>query len=175
LHAALTQAQLAEGRYTKAYVSALENGLVKPSMAALHFFAGRLGLPIEHLLSNREEAWTRLDADLRLASGDWAQAIDAYASLLESSPGDPVRAELLLGLAEGQARLGDGTAAVRAGSEAAALFAARAPGRLPGRRTGRRSASTSWNAATRPSGCSIDCSTRSPRACWSSPTFPFGS
>ena len=41
----LTQAALAEGRYTKAYVSAIENGLVKPSLAALNFFAGRLGLP----------------------------------------------------------------------------------------------------------------------------------
>jgi len=125
LQASLTQAQLAEGRYTKAYVSALENGLVKPSMAALHFFAGRLGLPVEHLLSNVEQAWTRLDADLRLASGDWPQAVDAFSSLLEVSPSDAVRAELLLGLAEGQARLGNGPEAVRAASEAAALFASR--------------------------------------------------
>src|SRR5918994_7064280 len=47
--ASLTQAQLAEGRYTKAYVSALEHGLVKPSMAALNFFADRLQIPIERL------------------------------------------------------------------------------------------------------------------------------
>ena len=32
--AGLTQSQLAGDRYTKAYVSALENALVKPSMAA---------------------------------------------------------------------------------------------------------------------------------------------
>jgi tetratricopeptide (TPR) repeat protein len=123
LQQSLTQAQLAEGRYTKAYVSALENGLVKPSMAALNFFAGRLSIPIERLLSDGEGAWTRLEADVRLASGDWVQAVDAYTSLLDANPSDQVRAELLLGLAEGHSRLGNGTEAVRSASEAAALFA----------------------------------------------------
>lgn len=127
--AALTQAQLAEGRYTKAYVSALENGLVKPSMAALNFFAGRLQLPIEQLLSDREQAWTRLEADLRLAAGDWEQAVDAFSSLLEANPSEHVRAELLLGLAEGLSRFGRGQDAVRAASESAALF--NAQGRHP--------------------------------------------
>lgn len=122
--AGLTQAQLSEGRYTKAYVSALENGLVKPSMAALNFLAGRLQIPIEQLLSDREHAWTRLEADLRLAAGDWQQAVDAYSGLLEENPSDAVRAELLLGLAEGSYRLGLGNETVRAASESAALFVA---------------------------------------------------
>lgn len=120
--AGLTQAQLAEGRYTKAYISALENGLVKPSMAALHFLAGRLQIPIEQLLSDRELAWTRLEADLRLASGAWQEAVDAYSSLLDGDPSEAIRAELLLGLAEGSYRLGLGNEAVRAASEAVALF-----------------------------------------------------
>ena len=38
----LTQAQLAKGRYTAAYISALERGLAKPSMAALTFLSERL-------------------------------------------------------------------------------------------------------------------------------------
>ncbi len=122
--AGLTQAQLAAGRYTKAYISALENGLVKPSMAALNFLAGRLQIPIERLVSDREQAWTRLEADLRLAAGDWEQALDAYSSLLEANPSEHVRAELLLGLAEGLSRLGRGQEAVRAASESAALFSA---------------------------------------------------
>lgn len=122
--AGLTQAQLAEGRYTKAYVSALENGLVKPSMAALNFLAGRLQIPIEQLLADREQAWTRLEADLRLASGEWQGAVDAYSSLLEENPAEPVRAELLLGLAEGSYRLGLGNETVRAATESAALFTA---------------------------------------------------
>jgi tetratricopeptide (TPR) repeat protein len=120
----MTQAQLAEGRYTKAYVSALENGLVKPSMAALNFFAGRLSIPIEHLLSDREQAWTRLEADLRLASGDWDQAADAYTALLAASPSDPERAELQLGLAEASAHLGLGQEALRSASDAEAYFTA---------------------------------------------------
>lgn len=127
--AALTQSQLAEGRYTKAYVSALENGLVKPSMAALNFFAGRLQIPIERLLSDQEAAWTRLEADLLLAAGDWERSVDAFTTLLDGNPSDHVRAELLLGLAEGLARLGRGQDAVRAASESGALFTAQ--GRHP--------------------------------------------
>jgi tetratricopeptide (TPR) repeat protein len=122
LQASLTQAQLAAGRYTKAYVSALEHGLVKPSMAALNFFADRLQIPIERLLSDADAKWTRLDADLRLASGDWQSAVDAFAELLGANPPDHVRAELLLGLAEGLARTGKGEEAVRSASDAATLF-----------------------------------------------------
>ena len=120
--AGLTQSQLAEGRYTKAYVSALENGLVKPSMAAMHFFADRLQVPIERLLSDREQAWTRLEADLRLAAGDWQQAVDGFSVLLETNASDRARAELLLGLAEGLSRLGRGQDALRAASESQRLF-----------------------------------------------------
>lgn len=120
--AGLTQAQLSEGRYTKAYVSALENGLVKPSMAALHFFADRLQMPVERLLVDREQAWTRLEADLRLAAGDWQPAVDAYSELLDANPSERVKAELLLGLAEGMSRLGRGQEALRAASDAEQLF-----------------------------------------------------
>jgi tetratricopeptide (TPR) repeat protein len=126
--AALTQAELAAGRYTKAYVSALEHGLVKPSMAALNFFADRLQIPIERLLTDGEARWTRLEADLRLATGDWQAAIDAFTELLDAGPHEHVRAELLLGLAEGQARSGRGQDAVRAASESETLF--RSQGRL---------------------------------------------
>ena len=120
--AALTQAELAAGRYTKAYGSALEHGLVKPSMAALNFFADRLQIPIERLLTDGEARWTRLEADIRLASGDWQSAVDAFTELLDADPPDHVRAELLLGLAEGLARSGKGEEAVRAASESARLF-----------------------------------------------------
>ncbi|MEO8437598.1 MAG: tetratricopeptide repeat protein [Chloroflexota bacterium] len=124
--AGLTQAALAEGRYTKAYVSALENGLAKPSMAALNYFAGRLGVPITTLLAQRDMAWARIEADLRLASGDWLVAFDAYTTLLATEGGGN-RGELLRGLAEASARLERGEDAVRAASESAAIF--RAQGR----------------------------------------------
>src|SRR5262245_51800213 len=65
LAAGLTQQQLAEGRYTKAYISALEQGHAKPSMAALDFIASRLGLPPSTFLG-RDDRWDRLEADLLL-------------------------------------------------------------------------------------------------------------
>ena len=123
----LTQAQLAAGRYTKAYVSALENGLVKPSMAALTFFAEKLQVPVERLLAEDGPVWTRLETDLHLAAGGWQQAVDGFAALLDAGAADNVRAELLAGLAEGLARLERGEETVRAATEAATLF--RAQGR----------------------------------------------
>ena len=44
--AGLTQQQVAGDRYTKAYVSALETGIARPSMVALNHIAERLNLPV---------------------------------------------------------------------------------------------------------------------------------
>ena len=121
--AGLTQQQLAQGRYTKAYISALENGLSKPSMAALSFIAARLGLPTSRFLEDEAEGWTRLQADLELAAGRWQAAVDAYQALLEQPSGAGTRAELLLGLAEAFAGLDQARDAVGAASTAAHLFA----------------------------------------------------
>src|SRR6478735_8458416 len=77
LAAAMTQQQLAAGRYTKAYISALEKGHAKPSMAALNFISQRLGLPASRFLADANSSWDRLSADLALASGDWLGAADA--------------------------------------------------------------------------------------------------
>ena len=68
LAAHLTQAQLAGDRYTKAYVSALEKGAAKPSMAALTYFSERLSLSPTHFLDDDEGLWPRLAADLALAA-----------------------------------------------------------------------------------------------------------
>src|SRR5260221_1512525 len=46
----LTQAQLAEPQYTKAYVSMLESGRTRASMKALEHIAGRLGVQPSDLL-----------------------------------------------------------------------------------------------------------------------------
>ena len=117
----LTQSALAGERYTKAYISALENGLAKPSMAALNYLAGRLGIPATRLMSEEGSKWTRIEVDLRLAGGDWQAAYDGYTTLLEGVV-DVNRAELLRGLAESAARLDRGNEAIGAGSEAAAWF-----------------------------------------------------
>ena len=122
LSAGLTQQQLASPRYTKAYVSALENGLSRPSMGALTFFAERLGLPAERFIGNAPAVWSRLDADLALASRRWEAAAPAYETLLATATGPAQRAELLLGRAEALAGLDAGPEAAAAAREAAQLF-----------------------------------------------------
>jgi tetratricopeptide (TPR) repeat protein len=103
--AGLTQAQLAGERYTGAYVSALENGLVRASMAALAYLAERLDVSVEQLLTDQVPRWNRLEADLRLASGDWASALDRYSALLERTASKTDAAQLLRGRAEAYCRL----------------------------------------------------------------------
>jgi tetratricopeptide (TPR) repeat protein len=122
LAAGLTQQQLADGRYTKAYISALEKGHAKPSMAALNFLSERLGLPATHFLGRQEAQWSRLEADLALAAGRFQAAADAYRGLLQGATDRSTRAELLCGQAEALCRLGRGLPAIRAASEALAIF-----------------------------------------------------
>src|SRR5215208_3457910 len=113
LEAGLTQQQLADGRYTKAYISALEKGHAKPSLAALHHISARLRLPAAHFLRDADEHWSRLDADLLLASGRWQEAADAYEGLVTTARDSGSRAESLRGLAEALCRLGRGMDAIK--------------------------------------------------------------
>jgi tetratricopeptide (TPR) repeat protein len=122
LRAGLTQERLAADRYTKAYVSALENGLAKPSMAALTFFAERLGLPPSHFLTEGLPAWSRLEADIALAAGRWQDAADAYDSLLPTASDHGSRAEVLRGMAEALCRLDRGGEAIAIAAESAEIF-----------------------------------------------------
>lgn len=122
LAAGLTQTQLAEPRYTKAYVSALENGLSRPSMAALNHFAGRLGISASQLINDEPAAWARLEADLLVACGRWDDAIAAYRDLLEASQASGPRAELLRGLCEAMIRKGEVGGAIAYATESAELF-----------------------------------------------------
>jgi tetratricopeptide (TPR) repeat protein len=115
LAAGLTQQELAGDRYTKAYISALELGHAKPSMAALDYLAPRLGTRPDRLIGDDSERWTRIDADLHLAAGRFDQALEAFHTLA-SRETDPVR--------RGELLLGAGEAAVRArrSSEAAGVL-----------------------------------------------------
>jgi transcriptional regulator with XRE-family HTH domain len=121
--AGLTQQQLAGERYTKAYVSALETGIARPSMVALSYLSERLGLPASHFIDEAHPAWTRLEVDMRLAAGEWQAAADGYRTLLEDAPEDAARADLLRGLAEASARMDRGKETIVAASEAARLYA----------------------------------------------------
>jgi transcriptional regulator with XRE-family HTH domain len=119
----LTQAQLAKGRYTAAYISALERGLAKPSMAALTFLSERLGVAVPDLVAEERPAASRLEADLLLAAGKHQEALDRYDSLLDAAGDDRRnRAELLRGRSEALCRLGRGQEAIRPASESADAF-----------------------------------------------------
>lgn len=121
----MTQQQVAGERYTKAYISALENGLVRPSVAALEYLAQRLGTTASALMTDSQGAWTRLDVDLQLAAGNWQAAADGYRALIEGLPRPAdraTRAELLRGEAEALARLDRGAEAAAAASESVELF-----------------------------------------------------
>ncbi len=120
--AGLTQSRLAGDRYTKAYISALEHGHAKPSMAALNFLAAQLGTSATRLLESDEPRWTRMEADLRLASGDWQGALDGYTQMLDGETRSAVRAELQSGLAEALCRLERPMEALPLATEAAAWF-----------------------------------------------------
>jgi transcriptional regulator with XRE-family HTH domain len=122
LAAGLTQTELAGERYTKALISALEHGASRPSVASLDYLAARLGLSPAALLEPGETPWARLEADLRLAAGDWVAAADAYGALLADEIAPLRRAELLRGLAEACASLDQGERAVSAAAEAATIF-----------------------------------------------------
>jgi tetratricopeptide (TPR) repeat protein len=120
--AGLTQRQLAEPRYTKAYISALENGLIKPSMAALRFLARRLGTVPSAFLADEDTHWQRLDAELRLAAGDWQAAADRFRAILDTEPAGLGRGLCLLGLAEASYRLGDARQTIAFSAEARELL-----------------------------------------------------
>lgn len=122
----LSQRQLAANRYTSSYMSALESGRVKPSMAALSYLAERLGCSINDLLGDAAaddpRAGLRLEADLRLASGEWQGALDAYAALQEGALDVRTRAEVARGMAEALSRLHRPAEAIDRASEAVTLF-----------------------------------------------------
>jgi transcriptional regulator with XRE-family HTH domain len=120
--AGLKQADLARGRYTPAYISALERGLAKPSMAALSFISERLGVSPRELFGEDGSTASRLEADLLLASGQHEEALDRYNTLLEAAAAPRARAEILRGMAEALCRLGRGEETVRLASEAAEIF-----------------------------------------------------
>ncbi len=120
--AGLTQAALAGDRYTKAYISALEHGLAKPSMAALNYLAPRLGTTASALIADQDPAWERIEADLAMASGDWLGALDAYGAMLDTTTHLGGRADLQIAVAECLCRLNRAHEAIRPATEAVEAY-----------------------------------------------------
>lgn len=122
LRRGISQRELAGERFTGQYVSMLERGVVKPSMTALNFLSERLGVAARDLLDPPVQAWSRVEADLKLASGSVAEAADQYADLAAAAPSPSGRAEALLGMAEALCRLDRGADAIAPAAEAIELF-----------------------------------------------------
>lgn len=91
-------------------------------MAALNYLAERLHTPVRELLDPTEQPWSRVEADVLLASGDVQSAADRYADLVKAAPSSASRAEALLGFAEAMCRLNRARDAISPASEAGELF-----------------------------------------------------
>jgi len=83
----LTQKELAEPAYTHAYVSTIESGRRSPSPAALDFFAGKLGVGIEELMTGRSPSLVSelelalQEARIMISAGDFEGADNRYAGV----------------------------------------------------------------------------------------------
>jgi len=89
----LTQAQLAEPQYTKAYISMLESGRTRASMKALEHIAGRLGVQPSDLLGGSPSPagpqYDLLEARRLVEQGDAKAAIPTLVALEEGlTPSD---------------------------------------------------------------------------------------
>jgi transcriptional regulator with XRE-family HTH domain len=89
----LTQAQLAEPQYTKAYISMLESGRTRASMKALEHIAGRLGVQPSDLLGGSPSPagpqYDLLEARRLVEQGLSAEAIPLLEALEEGlTPSD---------------------------------------------------------------------------------------
>jgi len=119
----LTLGQVAEGRFSAAFLSQIERGLARPSASNLAHIATRLGVDLDDLLSSTPREVDRELAELRLTEARTAIARDEAAAALESlqrlprslAERDAVEADLLF--ADTLVRLGrytDGLARLQA-------------------------------------------------------------
>src|SRR5713101_1397376 len=89
----MTQAQVAEPNYTKAYISMLESGRTRASMKALEHIAGVLGVTPADLLGGPRAAeshqYLLIEARRLVEAGQAAEALPILESLAEGlTPGD---------------------------------------------------------------------------------------
>lgn len=90
--AGLSQAQLGAPHFTRAYISALELGKIRPAMKSLEFVAAKLGKPLSHFVEDEREERLRRERELDvkevaalLARPTAARALERAHALLESS------------------------------------------------------------------------------------------
>src|SRR6266540_4810346 len=68
--AGLSQAQLGAPHFTRAYVSAIELGKVRPAMKSLDFMAEKLGKPASYFLEDAGADRRRQERSMMIAQGN---------------------------------------------------------------------------------------------------------
>lgn len=106
--AGFSQAQLGAPHFTRAYVSAIELGKVRPAMKSLEFLADKLGKPTSYFMEDPEAERRRQERELEIRSVEAllsrqtaAEALERARPLLESSQSaaERCRLHLILGTA----------------------------------------------------------------------------
>jgi tetratricopeptide (TPR) repeat protein len=129
--AGLSQAQLGAPYYTRAHVSAIELGKIRPAMKSLEHMAAKLGKPASYFLEDRqleeqrgERAVAMARAHQLTAEGKAAEAIEILTPLLKREQTRLERAELLRALGRAYWEAGQGAKSASALQEALEIFRA---------------------------------------------------
>lgn len=104
----LTQAQLGAPHFTRAYISALELGKIRPAMRSIEFLAAKLGKPVGYFVEDEGKERERKERELVLAhasqlisQGSAREAIAALSSLdvQDLAPADRLAVKRIVGRA----------------------------------------------------------------------------
>src|SRR5947207_9418104 len=110
--AGLSQAQLGAPHFTRAYVSAIELGKVRPAMKSLEFMADRLGKPTSYFLEDaaadrrrQEQAMTVARGNQLISEGKATDAIPLFERMVgaAATPAERAKFQRSLGRAYTQA------------------------------------------------------------------------
>jgi len=101
LESGLSQAQLGVPHFTRAYVSAIELGKVRPAMKSLEFMADKLGKPATYFLEDAEadrrrgeQAAVVARSSQLISEGKGAEAVELLEAVLKRVPPPAERASL---------------------------------------------------------------------------------
>lgn len=120
VEAGLSQAQLGDPHFTRAYVSALELGKIRPAMKSLEFLAAKLGKSVSHFVEDEERNLRRRERELDISAASAlvtrstaVEAVQRIESLLADAnlPEEIGRLRLMAGTAHNF--LAQGASAVR--------------------------------------------------------------
>ena len=125
VEAGLSQARLGSPHFTRAYVSAIELGKIRPAMKSLEFMAGRLGRPVSFFLEDEEQERRRRERELSMAratqmiaAGSAQEAIDELLRVQDEATTTSERLTIRRTLGRAYLEAGDGAKAAGVLSEA---------------------------------------------------------